>query len=191
MNRCDYVNKAELFLNGPEFERLSVDPTNSFQLLVQRTLLKMKNKFDQNVYKKLYPSSSRPGLFFGLAKVHKLKEGMSTIEHLPLRPVISNIGTATYEISKYLADMLQPLTKNQYTIDSTKHFVGKIRSERVPPDYELVSFDVVSLFTSVPLDFTIELILEKVYKDKAIQTKLKKDELKKLLEICTKEMHFS
>ena len=151
----------------------------------------MKKKFDQRVYERLYPSSSRPGLFFGLAKVHKLKEDTYSISNLPLRPVISNIGTATYEISKYLANLLQPLTKNEYTIDSTKHFVEKIRGERIPSDHELVSFDVVSLFTNVPLDFTINLILDKVYREKAIRTKLEREELKKLLEICTKEMHFS
>ena len=43
----------------------------------------------------------------------------------------------------------------------------------------------------VPLDFTIELILDKVYKDKLIKTKLSRNEMKKLLQICTKEMHFS
>ena len=55
----------------------------------------------------------------------------------------------------------------------------------------MVSFDVVSLFTSVPLDFTIDLILEKICRDKVIKTKLKREELRNLLEICTKEMHFS
>ena len=86
---------------------------------------------------------------------------------------------------------MQPLTKSEYTIESTKDFVGKIRNKNIPPDYEMISFDVVSLFTSVPLDFTIELILDKVYKDKLIKTKLSHDEMKELLETCTKEMHFS
>ena len=49
---------------------------------------------------------------------------------------------------------------------------------------------MVSLFTKVPLDFTIEVILDKVYKDKLIETKLTRTEMKKLLETCTKEMHF-
>ena len=99
-------------------------------------------------------SSSRPGLYFGLAKVHKLK-GSTDVNQLPMRPVISNIGTATYELSKYLAELLRPLTKSEFSIDSTKDFVDRIRQKRVSDDYELVSFDVVSLFTSVPLDYTI------------------------------------
>ena len=55
----------------------------------------------------------------------------------------------------------------------------------------MISFDVVSLFTSVPLDFTIELILDKVYQEKLIDTKLKREGMKRLLEICTKDMQFS
>ena len=55
----------------------------------------------------------------------------------------------------------------------------------------MVSFDVTNLFTNVPLDFTIDLILKKVYDKKLIKTKLKREELKELLEICTKEMHFT
>ena len=54
-----------------------------------------------------------------------------------------------------------------------------------------MSFDVVSLFTKVPLEYTIELILNKIYRDKIVKTKLKREEMKKLLQICTKEMHFS
>ena len=55
----------------------------------------------------------------------------------------------------------------------------------------MVSFDVASLFSNVPLDFTIRVILKKVYEDKVINTKLKKEQLKELLELCTKRLHFS
>ena len=190
LDKTVYISKGENFLGGPEFEKLSSDPTKTFQRQVQETLLGMKKKFTKKMYKKLYPSSSRPGLYFGLAKVHKLK-GSSDVNQLPMRPVISNIGTATYELSKYLAELLRPLTKSEYSIESTKDFVDRIKQKRLPQEYELVSFDVVSLFTSVPLDYTINIILDKIYKEKLIETKLKRNEMKKLLETCTKEMHFS
>ena len=144
----------------------------------------------KKLYEKLYPSSSRPGLYFSLAKVHKLKEG-DTVDDLPLRPVISNIGTATYQLSKHLAEILKPLTKSEYNIESTKDFIAKIKGKTIPEDFELVSFDVVSLFTKVPLEFTINLILDRIYRDKEINTKLNREEMKKLLYLCTKEMHFS
>ena len=86
----------------------------------------MKTKFTKPEYSRLYPSSSQPGLFFGLAKVHKLKDGQKEVKDLPLRPVISNIGTTTYQISKYLANLLAPLTKNEHNIESTKDFIEKL-----------------------------------------------------------------
>ena len=191
LNKSDYIEKCENFLNGREFERLQNDPTASFQTKVQNLLRSMKNKFTKAEYQQVYPSSSQPGLFFGLAKVHKLKDDQKSVENLPLRPVISNIGTSTYQISKYMASLLAPLTKSKQNIESTQDFINKLRTLRIPEGYKMVSLDVVSLFTSVPLEYTIQIILDKVFKEKKIKTKLSHKELKTLLELCTKEMHFS
>ena len=55
----------------------------------------------------------------------------------------------------------------------------------------MVSFDVTSLFTNVPLDYTIDVILKKIYREKKIKTKLTRQEMKQLLNLCTKDMHFT
>jgi hypothetical protein len=53
--------------------------------------------------------------------------------------------------------------------------------------YKFVSFDVESLFTNVPLRRTINIILDRVYKQNLIDTTLRKSTLKKLiLDSCTK-----
>ena len=163
MNRSDYIKKCDDFLSTDNFQKLDSNPTKSFQSKVQRTLKSMKSKFDKNVYKKLYPSSSQPGLFFGLAKIHKMQPNDKNVDNLPIRPVISNIGTATYQTSKYLAELLKPLAKSQYTMDSTDNFLERIKNIRVDNGYDMVSFDVVSLFTNVPIEYTIDVILDKVF----------------------------
>ena len=53
------------------------------------------------------------------------------------------------------------------------------------------SFDVKSLFTSVPLTKTIDIILDRVYNCEEISTVLTKNEMKKLLILCTKNVHFT
>ena len=78
-----------------------------------------------------------------------------------------------------------------WSIFRTKDFIAYTKKLKVGKNHEMVSFDVSNLFTNVPLDFTINLILKKVYDKKVIKTKLKREELKQLLEICTKEMHFT
>ena len=52
-------------------------------------------------------------------------------------------------------------------------------------------FDVVSLFTNVPLKRTIDIILKRVFEDKLINTTLTKRTLKKLLLDCATKTAFS
>ena len=113
------------------------------------------------------------------------------VEHLPLRPIVSNIGTSTYELANYLASLLKPVGKSQYTISNTSEFIEKIKHKVIPPGYSLVSFDVISLFTNVPLDKTIEIILRRIYTNKEIKTDIKRNDLKNLLLLCTKHVHFT
>ena len=193
VDRKDYIEKCEEMLKNKQFVQLREDPTEKFEGKVQRVLrdLKSKKRFTEEEYSKIYPSSSRPGRFYATAKRHKVSEDCTDAKELPLRPIVTNIGTATYGISKYLAKLLKPLSVSEYTINSTNDFVDKIKNEKVPQGYRLVSFDVASLFTNVPLDYTIKVILRKIYTNKLIKTKLKRHEMKELLEICTKELHFS
>ena len=46
-----------------------------------RTLRKIKQHLDKNEYKKMYPTGSRPGLFYTPTKVHKLqsREGLNEL----------------------------------------------------------------------------------------------------------------
>ena len=55
----------------------------------------------------------------------------------------------------------------------------------------MISFDMKSLLTNVPLDKTIDYILKKVYNEKKIQTNIPKTVLKELLYLCTKQLHFT
>ena len=191
MDRNKYVEKCLSILETDKFTEVQEDPTAQFEARVQNCLRKMKKRLGPKTYSSIYPTASRPGRFYGTAKMHKLDEGCRDVDQLPVRPIISNIGTATYKTSKYLAKLLAPLAKSKYSIENTNDYIDYTKNLKVGTNHEMVSFDVTNLFTNVPLDFTINLILEKVYKKKLIKTKLKKNELKELLEICTKEMHFT
>ena len=72
-----------------------------------------------------------------------------------------------------------------------KAFCWKIKKEHKPNDYLLVSLYVKSLFTNVPLDETIEIILNRIYEKNEISTDITKSEIKELLNICTKSVHFT
>ena len=48
----------------------------------------------------------------------------------------------------------------------------------IPPEYKMVSFDVVPLFTKVPLDETIDIIIKSIYDKKEINTDIPKKEMR-------------
>ena len=77
------------------------------------------------------------------------------LNHLPLRPIVSNINTLTYNLVKFLSKLLSPLRQSDHNVRSTKDFNQNIKKENIPTGYKMVSFNVKSLFTNVPLDQTI------------------------------------
>ena len=142
------------------------------------------------MFKKYSLKSSNPSKFYGTAKIHKLSYN-DTIDQLPLRPIVSNIGAASYCLSKYLAKLLFPLSQSEYTVEKSKEFIQQLKNV-VPlnSNSKLVCFDVSSLLISVTLDF-IDVILRQIYREKDIVTNITLNELKKLLLLCTKNVHFS
>ena len=57
---------------------------------------------------------------------------------------------------------------SQYMINSTADFVGEINSYPLQGNEFLVSYDVSSLFTNVPLQETIDLVLKYVYSENSL-----------------------
>ena len=53
-----------------------------------------------DVIAKRYPTGAGSPKFYGLPKIHK--------EGIPLRPIVSSIGAASYETAKELAKILNP-----------------------------------------------------------------------------------
>ena len=113
------------------------------------------------------------------------------ISHYSMRPIISNVETATYETAKYLNKLLPPWSKSDYNILNAEDLIRRLREETIPAGYKIISFDVKSLFTSVPLEKTKVFILKKVYDEKKIQTNIPKTVLKELLYLCTKQLHLT
>ena len=96
---------------------------------------------------------SQPAKLYGLPKVHK--------KDISMRPVLSMVNTAQYTIAKYLDHLLKPLLFSKYECKDSFEFVNFISNLEVNTNTEhMVSFDVVSLFTNVPLNETIDLCCE-------------------------------
>ena len=102
--------------------------------------------------RRIRPNDASTANFYGLPKTHK--------ENIPLKPIVSLPRSPTYELSKYLAMILYLLfKKSPDTIDNTNEFVANFKDLKLEPEEIMISFDVVSLFTSIPLDTAKHIII--------------------------------
>ena len=102
--------------------------------------------------------------------------------------------TITPWLLKWLEDELKPLSYNKYSILDIFEFAEEIRTKGINEDDILVSYDVVSLFTNVPLDETIGILVNKAFKDNWFNSQynlnINRQDLTDLLNIATKDQLF-
>ena len=174
-NKENYTNSMEnLFSDKTKFKQLDSDPTITRLSSLQSYLRKLKNnnEITEAEFKAMSPQNARPAKAIGLLKIHK------QFDNLPsFRSIINTTGSAHYLTAKFSANLLKPLTTNQFTFDDSFNAAKKIKNipkELFHCDCKYVSFDAVSLFTNVPLRKTVNIIFKRVYLDKLIKTNLKK-----------------
>ena len=121
----------------------------------------------------------------GLSKAHK--------EDIPLRPVLSMIGSSQHEFAKWFAETLAPVL-NFYSSHSVKdsftlaNFIQNYNLE--PAKTFLCSLDISSLFTNVPLDETIEICADALYRGHHDCPPILEDTFRELMLIATRGVEF-
>jgi hypothetical protein len=74
---------------------------------------------------------------------------------------MNTIDSPTYELAKHVAKILSPLVGHTDSfIKDSNEFINIIKNEKVRPQDTLIRFDVVSLFTKIPLDEVIQIVKE-------------------------------
>ena len=117
LDKISYISAIEEILNDlTKFSNLDIPAGKEISYITNLEkrissdlkLLKDKEIIDKATYKNIKPVGSRPGILYGLGKVHKeAKNGLP-----PFRPILLVIGTPTYKLEKYLLPFLTPLTQN-------------------------------------------------------------------------------
>ena len=153
-----------------------------------KTLCK-RGEITESEKKAMWPKFAQIARAHGLPKTHK------PLEPLPkFRSIIDTTNTPYHGISKFLSNLLNPLTGNQYVVKDSftaANMIREIPRELYDQGYRFVSFDVESLFTSVPLSKTINIILDWIYNKKMLKTNIRKRTMKKLLKDCWTKSAFS
>ena len=150
MSKETYTSKIKAVTDLPQFEKYIDKRSNARHPVFieeDRVCNKLEelykqNKFSKVIYDRLTPVGSQLPRLYGLAKVHK--------PGIPLRPVLSMPGSAYYEVAKQIAVWLKLVPECQINC-STESLVNHIKKTKLEKDEILVSFDVVSLYTNVPV----------------------------------------
>jgi len=111
-----------------------------------------------------------------------------------MRPILSATGMYHYKLAKWLDEKLKPLSVNEHTVSDIFVFANELREMKIKDCEVLVSYDVWSLFTNIPVDETIESITERAFENdwfnREHDLNITKLDLMELLRIATKNQLF-
>ena len=192
----DYVQKMNAILcDESKFQRLGSVETHDSTLQQERALqaFLLRAHKDGHIAKETYDrirpvGSSRPRMY-GLPKLHK--------EGVPLRPILSMVNAPQHEMAKWLGEVLRPVVAKygKRMLKDSFEFCDNLQELERTVDVDnsfMCSFDIVSLFTNIPLKETIDIVLNSLYRDPQISPPSQPENLlRKLLLKATSEVEFS
>ena len=95
MDKADFHRKISEMLNSGMYGRLKKDPTQTFETKIRKTLKNLEriDELPTQLYRRLKPTGSKPPLFYGLPKIHKVD--------IPLRPIVASIAIKVHSINDF------------------------------------------------------------------------------------------
>ncbi|XP_075157554.1 uncharacterized protein LOC142230815 [Haematobia irritans] len=185
MYKDDYEIKMKNILRDIcTYRRLKRDPTSTLQTKNNKLVEKLfrMNIIDTNEKLKLICKTANAPRIYGLPKIHK--------EGVPVRPICSSINSPSYELSKYIVNILKNLTKDsKYNVKDAIEFKNKTSNIKIEDNETMISFDVVSLFPSIPVNLAIKIIKEK-WDEIKDYTKIPMDIFIEMLTFCIKDSRY-
>ena len=161
MDRLEYsIKLADLIGNGG-YSKVKKDPTLKTERKLSQISGKNKGLTPQTKYRQLIQHYSKLSHIYGLLKIHK--NGIS------LRPIVSNRGSACHPLSRFLVEIINPLTgKSSSYVKNSAHFFERISDASIHSN-QMVSLDVVSLFSKVSPDETLAVVWDKLAADPLLE----------------------
>jgi len=167
MDRNVYVDKMTQMLEDTEtYKPIKTNPLPKINSKLNNLI---KGWYDSKAidewrYKCLKCTNGNLPRCYGLPKIHK--------REVPLRIVVSSVGSPLFEVAKFLHNILNiSIKKPTSHVKDSWSFVGHIKEKSILPDEILVSFDVTSLFTNLPKELILRGI-ENRWQDIEKNTKL-------------------
>ena len=118
------------------------------------TSLLKEGKIDEERYYSMIPRGSQPVHLYGLAEVHK--------KDIPVGPVLPIPGSAYHKVAVRVAEWLSAVPEEKFN-SSTKTVCDKLKDVILEENKIMISFDMSSLYTNVPVMEAILVCTDKLY----------------------------
>ena len=162
------------------------DPTTSIDVKFQKQLKKWVKSglLSPEISDSIRPVGSIRPRLYGLPKIHK--------DVVPLRPILSTVSSAQQKVASWLSSVLQPVLEHfsRFCIKDTFSFAKIIRNF-IPTDMFMCSFEVCSLYTNVPLEETIEICCDVLFRSSLPKPTFPESVFKHLINFATSSIEFS
>ena len=187
MNSNEYALKMERLLSDCNVYQVLETPCDlkKWQTNFNSSLKNIVSQVDKDVYQRcLSPKLPSLPYIYGLPKIHKVNS--------PLRPIVSSIKAPNKNLSLYLANVLgsQVGSVSDAHIKKTSDFLDFLKNDIKEPFDHMVSFDVVSLFTNVPLDKVLEFVRSKT-EENIYHFSLEVGKICELIKLCVRDTYFT
>ncbi|XP_065362047.1 uncharacterized protein LOC135955617 [Calliphora vicina] len=182
--RRDYMEKMYQLLDDKStYRKIEIDPTTSLQKRNNNLITQLGKDGYITRYEKFNmttQAAAAPELY-GLPKIHK--------DGIPLRPISASMKVPCYSLSKYIGTILRNIVSPKYNIQNSVELKRKLESVSLENDDIMVSFDVVSLFTNIPIHLAIRNILDK-WKTLKEHTAIPRQTFLKILQFCLTDNNY-
>ena len=184
-----YNKKLEELLDGPQFEKVTTKRKNAIDPFIKEsrefkeklTKLHKDGKISQEILNKAQCKGGSPARIYGLAKIHKTA--------IPLRPILSMPGSIYHPLANLLLEWIKGLPSTQTDCNS-KQVSQTLATQKLKSTETLMSLDVVSLYTNVPLDEAVQIVAEDIYNETNTTPPVDKPTFIELMRMATKNVLF-
>lgn len=186
INKQEYDEKINELLDDTNvYQSINRDPSKSMMNQHNRLIKRIMEEggLEQGVGKSLCCRNGVLGRIYGQVKLHK--------EGKPLRPIISTIGTTTYKTAKYITGVLSSIIGNgPLNMKDSFQLATILKNMTLPPDHIMVSFDVVSMFTNIPIEFALDIIKDR-FEELSPSTTLNKNQFIEIIKFICDNCYFT
>jgi hypothetical protein len=192
LDKTAYIAKMSTILGDTsKFVVMGPIATNDNTVKIENTLRKRlcelvkSKKLPEAVKEIIRPTGSQRPRMYGLPKTHK--------PGVPLRPILSMIGSAQHKVAQWLKGVLQPVLDKYsgFCVKDSYSFVQMLRTSDINENMAMCSFDVRSLFTNVPLQEVLDICINELFAHETYVRGIQKEVMQELLTFATTDVEFS